>query len=44
MAHLLIRLGEEALKPRAVNGVWRPAAISAKNAAKLRKQTLLAGR
>ena len=42
-ARLLEKLGKEALQPQLVNGVWRKAAISAKNAARLRKETLLAG-
>lgn len=39
---LLKRLGEAALKPRLVDGIWRKAPISAKNAARLRKESLLA--
>jgi hypothetical protein len=45
MAHLLARLGEAALKPhKLATGVWRKAVLSAKNAARLRKDTLLEGR
>ena len=44
MAHLLAKLGKEALQPQLIEGVWRKAAISAKNAARLRKEALLAGR
>jgi hypothetical protein len=43
MAHLLLKLGKEALKPQNINGVWHKAAISAKNLAKVRRETLLAG-
>lgn len=44
MAHLLAKLGKEALRPQRVNGIWHKAAISAKNAARLRKEALLEGR
>lgn len=44
MAEILKRFGAEALKPRKFSGVWRKAAISAKNAARLRKEALLEGR
>lgn len=44
MAHLLANLGKEALKPQKVGNVWHKAIISAKNAARLRKEALLAGR
>lgn len=45
MAHLLARLGEAALKPhKLATGVWHKAVLSAKNAARLRKETLLKGR
>ena len=44
MAHLLAKLGKEALRPQNVGGVWRKAAVSAKNAARLRKEALLEGR
>lgn len=45
MAHLLARLGEAALKPhKLATGVWHKAVLSAKNAARLRKDTLLEGR
>lgn len=40
----LARLGAEALRPQFIGGVWRKAAISAKNQAKLRKAALLDGR
>ena len=40
---LLKKFGEAALKPQKVNGLWRKPAISAKNSARLRKDTLLAG-
>jgi hypothetical protein len=43
-AALLARLGAEALRPQFVNGSWRKAAISAKNQARLRRETLLGGR
>lgn len=43
MAHLLAKFGKQALQPRLVNGVWHKAAISARMAAKLRKEALLAG-
>lgn len=39
---LLKRLGEAALKPSLVDGIWRKAPISAKNVARLRKESLLA--
>jgi hypothetical protein len=42
-AALLARLGAEALRPQFVNGSWRKAAISAKNQARLRRETLLGG-
>ncbi|KAK9804276.1 hypothetical protein WJX72_004337 [[Myrmecia] bisecta] len=44
MAHLLLRLGEAALKPIKVGEVWHKAAISGRIAARLRKQALLEGR
>lgn len=45
MAHaLLAKFGGEALKPQKVFGVWRKAAISAKNAARLRREWLLEGK
>ncbi|GAB4818433.1 hypothetical protein N2152v2_005479 [Parachlorella kessleri] len=44
MAHLLAKLGEAALKPQKVGDVWRKAAISAKNVARLRREWLLAGK
>jgi hypothetical protein len=44
MAHLLAKLGKDALRPQLINGTWRKAAISAKNAARLRKEALLDGR
>lgn len=45
MAHLLGKLGKEAIKPiLSKNGVWHKPAISAKNLARLRKESLLAGR
>eukprot|EP00887_Chlorella_sp_A99_P001232 scaffold14.g1232.t1 len=44
MAELLKKLGSAALKPRQVGEVWHKASISAKRAAKLRKEALLAGR
>ncbi len=44
MAHLLAKLGEAALKPQKFGSVWRKAAISAKNAARLRKEWLLEGK
>lgn len=44
MAHLLAKLGKEALRPQNIGGVWRKAAVSAKNTARLRKETLLEGR
>lgn len=40
---LLKKLGEAALKPQKVNGLWRKPAISAKNVARLRRESLLAG-
>uniref|UniRef100_A0A7S1X0S4 MRPL25 domain-containing protein n=1 Tax=Tetraselmis chuii TaxID=63592 RepID=A0A7S1X0S4_9CHLO len=40
---VLEKLGEVALKPSHVNGRWRKAAVSAKNAARLRKEELVAG-
>ena len=43
MAHLLAKLGRAALEPQLVNGVWHKAAISAKNAARLRREALLSG-
>lgn len=43
-ARLLEKLGEAALKPQKVGDVWRKAAISAKNAAKLRREWLLEGK
>ena len=43
MATLLAKLGAAALKPQLVDGVWHKAAISAKNAARLRRETLLSG-
>jgi hypothetical protein len=43
MAELLKRLGKEALTAQKHSGVWYKAAVSAKNAAKLRKEALLAG-
>jgi hypothetical protein len=43
-AKRLAELGQAAFKPQLVEGVWRKAVISAKNAARLRKQTLLEGR
>lgn len=43
-AALLAKLGAEALRPQFVNGSWRKAAISAKNQARLRRETLLGGR
>ena len=36
-AHLLAKLGKEAVQPRKVGSVWRKAAVSAKNIARLRK-------
>ncbi|KAL6781123.1 hypothetical protein ACKKBG_A09915 [Auxenochlorella protothecoides x Auxenochlorella symbiontica] len=39
---LLRKLGEAALKPQNVGGVWHKAQISAKNVAKLRREALLA--
>lgn len=44
MAHLLAKLGKEALRPSLVDGVWRKAVVSAKNAARLRKEAVLEGR
>ena len=44
MSHILSKLGAAALKVQEVNGVWRKAAISAKNVARLRKEALLSGR
>jgi hypothetical protein len=41
MAHLLAKLGKDALRPQNIGGVWRKAVVSAKNAARLRKDTLL---
>ena len=38
---LLQTLGEAALKPKLVKGVWRKPPISARYAARLRKDTLL---
>ena len=38
---LLQTLGEAALKPQLVKGVWRKPPISARYAARLRKDTLL---
>ena len=43
MAHLLAKLGRAALEPQLVNGVWHKAAVSAKNAARLRREALLSG-
>ena len=43
MASLLARIGAAALKPQLVDGVWRKAAISAKNAAKLKREYFLNG-
>ncbi len=43
MAHLLAKLGRAALEPQLVNGVWHKAVISAKNAARLRREALLSG-
>ncbi|KAI3437914.1 hypothetical protein D9Q98_000359 [Chlorella vulgaris] len=44
MAHLLAKLGEAAIKwQRTQSGVWRKPAISAKNLARLRRETLLEG-
>jgi hypothetical protein len=43
MAHLLAKLGREAIKPQFINGVWNKPAISAKTLARLRKETLLSG-
>lgn len=36
-AHVLSRLGKEAVRPRKVGSVWRKPAVSAKNVARLRK-------
>lgn len=36
-AHLLAKLGKDAVQPRKVGSVWRKAAVSAKNIARLRK-------
>ncbi len=44
MAHLLAKLGREALLPQKVNNIWQKAKISAKNVARLRKEALLDGR
>ena len=44
MAHLLAKLGKDALRPQLVNGTWRKALISAKNAARLRKEAFAEGR
>mmetsp|Transcript_36428 Transcript_36428/g.102901 ORF Transcript_36428/g.102901 Transcript_36428/m.102901 type:complete len:122 (-) Transcript_36428:82-447(-) len=41
---LLEKLGEAAIRPSFHNGKWRKASISAKNAAKLRREDLLAGK
>lgn len=38
---LLKKFGAAALKPQLVDGVWQKARISAKNAAKLRRDALL---
>ena len=43
MAHLLAKLGQEAVRAQNIGGVWRKAVVSAKNAARVRKDTLLAG-
>jgi hypothetical protein len=43
MAHLLAKLGKEALRAQNIGGVWRKAAVSAKNVARVRKDTLLEG-
>ena len=40
----MAKLGEAALKPQKVGDVWRKAAISAKNVARLRREWLLAGK
>ena len=37
MAHLLLKLGKDALKPQLVAGRWRAPAVSARVAADLRK-------
>lgn len=39
----LCRYGAEALQPRFVNDRWRGAAISARTAAKIRKQAVIEG-
>jgi len=43
MAHLLAKLGKEALKPAKVGAVWRKPLISAKNMARLKKEYLKEG-
>jgi hypothetical protein len=44
MAHLLVKLGEAALRPHLVGGSWHKPVISGRIAALLRKKELLAGR
>ncbi|KAK9816073.1 hypothetical protein WJX74_010564 [Apatococcus lobatus] len=44
MAHLLKALGEAALRPRKVGGVWHKPAISGRVAGELRRAALLEGR
>ena len=44
MARQLAKFGAEALKPQLKEGVWHKAKISAKTAAKLKKQFLLEGK
>ncbi|GMH32576.1 hypothetical protein BSKO_00410 [Bryopsis sp. KO-2023] len=43
-AKILEQLGEAAFKPYQVNGIWRKARLSARQAAKLRKEHLVAGK
>ena len=43
MAHLLAKLGKEALKPKWVAGRWRAPAVSARTAADLKREAQLRG-
>lgn len=43
-SRVLKQLGEKAFQPLKIGDIWRKPAISAKNFAKLRRQTLAEGR
>jgi hypothetical protein len=43
MAHLLAKLGKEALKPSKIGNVWHKPILSAKNVARLKKEVLQSG-